>query len=315
MKKIIIIVFAIVLGGLFFGLDSVFAEGESSEIRMTISPPNQKIVLVPGETFTGSINVSNSNDSPSDLKYSVTIDSYSLTRDENGVADYNDIDTDTVTEYNQMMDWIKLGKTEGSVKPNGTDTVPFTIEVPADAPAGGQYATIIVQKDNEASQSGGNGIAIQETVRFAAGIFAEIAGETRKEGSIIENSIPAFIFSSPLRASSVVKNDGNVHTNAKYTLQVWPLFSDEEICTNEEEPTESFIMPETERMHVEECNLPTVGIFRAKQTVEIFGEKSVMEKTIFVCPLWLLFVVVFAIVALVIWAATRVAKNRKSTRG
>ena len=110
-------------------------------------------------------------------------------------------------------------------------------------------------------------------------------------------------------ASSTVKNNGNVHTNAKYTLQVWPLFSDEEICTNEEEPATSLIMPETERMHVEECNLPSVGIFKVKQTVEIFGEKSVAEKTILMCPLWLLFLVLFAIIALVIWIVTKVKKK------
>lgn len=309
MKKLVIAVLMVVLGGLFFRLTGVSAEGENPEMRMTISPPNQKIVLVPGETFNGSIEVSNSNDSPSELKYSVTIGSYGLVRDENGVADYEDIDTDTVTGHNQMMDWIKLDKKSGTVKPNETDVVPFKIEVPNDAPAGGQYATIIVQNDTNDGQAE-KGLNVQEVVRFAASISAEVAGETRKEGAILENNIPAFVFNNPLIASSTVQNSGNVHTDAKYVLQVWPLFSEEEICTNEEEPSESMIMPETERMHTEECNLPAFGIFRARQTVEIFGEKSVAEKTLLVCPLWLLFIVIFAIVALVIWIVTRV-KGKK----
>ena len=319
MKKLVIFALMAVLGGLFFGLNMVSAEEEKNETVMTISPPNQDIVLVPGETFNGSIQVSNSAYSPSDLKYSVTIGSLGLGRDENGAADYEDIDIDTVTSYNQIMDWIKIGKEKGTVKPNETDVVPFTIEVPMDAPAGGQYATIIVQNDTSSEQNvGGNqttggSLSVQEVVRFAAGIYAEVAGETRKEGAILENSIPAFNLSSPLMASSTVRNDGNVHTKAKYTLQVWPLFSDEEICTNEEEATESSIMPETERVHIEECNLPAIGIFRAKQTVEIFGEKSEMEKTILMCPLWLLFLIVFVIVALVIWIVTKV-KGKNSAR-
>lgn len=311
MKKVLVVVtLMLALGGLFFGLEEAFANEEKGMTTMTISPPQQKIVLAPGEKFEGSIEVSNSVNSPSDLKYSVTVGSFGLGKDENGNVDYNDTDVDTVTGYNQMMEWIKLGKTKGSVKPNDTDVVPFTIEVPADAPAGGQYATIIVQNDNNSSeQTGENGFSIQETVRFASSIFAEVAGETRKEGQILENNIPAFAFSSPLMTSSIVKNNGNVHTDAKYVLQVWPLFSEEEVCTNEEEPAESLIMPETERMHVEECNLPPFGIFRARQTVEIFGEKSVMEKTILMCPLWLLFVVIFAIVALVIWLVTKTRKK------
>lgn len=309
MKKILLAGLMLALGGLFFGATGVFADEERPMSTMTISPPQQKIVLVPGEKFEGSIEVSNSVNSPSDLKYSVTIGSFSLGKDENGNVDYNDTDIDTVTGYNQMMEWIKLGKTKGSVKPNDTDIVPFEIDVPADAPAGGQYATIIIQKDDDVSQTEGNSVSIQEVIRFASIIYAEVAGETKKEGAIIENNIPAFVFNNPLMASSTVKNNGNVHTNAKYTLQVWPLFSDEEICTNEEEPATSLIMPETERMHVEECNLPSVGIFKVKQTVEIFGEKSVAEKTILMCPLWLLFLVLFAIIALVIWIVTKVKKK------
>ncbi|MBR3157125.1 hypothetical protein IKF20_01690 [Candidatus Saccharibacteria bacterium] len=315
MKKSIIAVLIIVLGGLFFGALGVTAEEEEEKKEngtiMTISPPRQKIVLVPGETFEGSITVSNAVDSSSALKYSVTIGSFGLHKDENGKSDYEDSDLETVTGYNQIMDWIKLGKEKGTIEPNESDTVPFTITVPSDAPAGGQYATIIVQNDSSAEGSGDGSVSIQNVVRFASTVIAEIAGETRRSGEILENSIPAFVFSSPLPASSTVKNNGNVHTDAKYSLQVWPLFSDEEICTNEEEPTESLIMPETERLHVEECNLPAIGIYRAKQTVEIFGEKSVMEKTIFMCPLWLLFLIVFVIVALVIWIVTK-TKNKKS---
>jgi len=313
MKKLIIVVLMVVLGGLFFGLTGVSAEENEAMPTMTISPPNQRIVLVPGEEFNGSIEVSNSANSPSDLKYSVTVAPYGFVKDENGKTDYEDFDVDTVTSYNQMKDWIKLGKDEGTVKPNEVDVVPFVIEVPEDAPAGGQYAAIIVQNDTNSDKESEGDLSIQETVRFASSIFAEVAGETRMKGAILENNIPAFNLSSPLKASSTVRNDGNVHTNAKYTLQVWPLFSDEEVCTNEENATESLIMPETERVHIEECNLPAIGIFRAKQTVEIFGEKSEMEKTILMCPLWLLFLIVFVIVALVIWIVTKV-KGKNSAR-
>jgi len=313
MKKLIIVVLMVVLGGLFFGLTGVSAEENEAIPTMTISPPNQRIVLVPGEEFNGSIEVSNSANSPSDLKYSVTVAPYGFVKDENGKTDYEDFDVDTVTSYNQMKDWIKLGKDEGTVKPNEVDVVPFVIEVPEDAPAGGQYAAIIVQNDTNSDKESEGDLSIQETVRFASSIFAEVAGETRMKGAILENNIPAFNLSSPLKASSTVRNDGNVHTNAKYTLQVWPLFSDEEVCTNEENATESLIMPETERVHIEECNLPAIGIFRAKQTVEIFGEKSEMEKTILMCPLWLLFLIVFVIVALVIWIVTKV-KGKNSAR-
>ena len=286
----------------FDGMDSV----------MTISPPNQRIVLIPGETFEGSIRVSNSANAKQNLEYSVSIGSYGLLEGEDGRADYTDIDLDTVTNYNQMMSWIKLGKESGRVAPNSFDTIPFTIVVPEDAPAGGQYATIIVQDDTVIEGGGGDGLTIQNIVRFAADIIAEVAGQTREEGEILENSVPSFVLSNQLAATSLVKNSGNVHTDAKYILQVWPLIGNEEVCTNEEDPSTSLIMPETERYHTESCTLPAVGIFRVKQTVSIFGEMSVMEKVIVVCPLWLLFLIILVIVAIIIYlvAQTKARKNK-----
>ncbi len=302
----------VVLGLVFSGAKVFAAQDNKAESIMTISPPKQKILLAPGEKFEGTIKVSNSSNAQQDLKYSVTIGSYGIGKDENGKVDYEMTDVDTVTNYNQIMEWITLGKENGTVAPNETDTIPFTIDVPNDAPAGGQYASIIVQDDtgHEEGQTSGNGVMIQGIVRFASSIIAEVSGETREEGEIIENTLPAFLLNSSLEANSLVKNNGNVHTDAEYILQVWPLFNGEEICTNEEKPETSLILPETERYHVQSCNLPSFGIFRAKQTVKIFGETSTMERVVFVCPLWLLFLIIFIIVALVIWLITKIRANR-----
>ena len=301
---------AVIMVGLLFGVMNASAVDGDNGVVMTISPPKQKIVLVPGETFEGTIQVSNSVNATKNLEYSATIGSYGLDKDENGNTDYNSTDVDTITSYNQMMEWIQLGKDHGSVAPNSTDTIPFTITVPEDAPAGGQYATVLIQNDTKNDEDSGN-VMIESKVRFAASIIAEVAGETRNEGEIIENTIPAFLLNNKMSATATVKNNGNVHTDASFILQVWPLIGDEEICTNEEEPTTKMIMPDTERMHAEECNLPSIGIFKAKQTVKIFGETSVVERMVVVCPLWLLFIIIFAIVALVIWLVTK-SRSRKT---
>lgn len=307
---------AVVFIGLFFSTINVSAMGEDGSVVMTISPPEQDIVLVPGEVYEGTLRVSNSVNASKDLKYSVTIGSYGLDRDENGKASYDSTNISAVTEYNQIMEWIKLGKEHGSVAPNTTDTIPFTITVPEDAPAGGQYATIIVQDDTERDSEADKSIVIEDVVRFAAIILADVAGETRNEGAILENNIPAFMLNNKLAATSTVQNSGNVHTKASYVLQVWPLIGDEEICTNEENPTKHTVMPGTERMNTEEwCDtLPMMGIFRVKQTVKIFGETSVAEKVVVVCPLWLLFIIVFAIVALVIWIVMKSRARKTRTK-
>lgn len=276
---------------------------------MVISPMYQKIILVPGESREMSISISNPNSSQYDLQYTAYVGSFSqgLTQDN------HDVDSTTVTEQNQIMEWITLDKDSGSIAPNETDILTFTINVPYNAPAGGQYASILVQDDTSKTIAGAKNVNIESNVQIMSIIYAEIAGETINTGEIYENYIPTMLLSNKLEATSLVKNTGNVHTDADYTLQVWPMFSDEEICTNEEEPGQSLIMPGMEQFHTETCELPMVGVFRAKQTVKIFGEISIVEKTIFVCPLWLLFLIIFAIIALIMWFFL-IAKKRKTSR-
>lgn len=315
MNKKIKSLIAVVLAGVMIlsGVNVMALDAKKSGQMMTISPPREKMILIPGETYEGSINVSNSSNAEKDLKYSAYVGSFSLREGEDGKTDYNYTDVDTITSYNQVMEWITLGKESGSVAPGSTDALPYTIKVPEDAPAGGQYASIIIRNDTKKDDDGNGNVMIENVVEFAVSILAEVAGETREEGAIIENSIPAFLLNSTLNAGSTVRNDGNVHTDAEYVLQVWPLFSDEEICTNEEDPATSMIMPDSERYHSETCDLPSFGFFKAKQTVKIFGETSIVEKTIIVCPLWLLFVIIFVIVALIIWIVIK-TKDRKRRR-
>lgn len=295
--------------------EAVWAEDNGSDssskmTSMTVSPMNQQIILTPGEVYQGSVKVTNSVDSPGPLKYSVGVGSFSQRADENSVDDYGVIDTQAVSNYNQMMQWITVDPTNGEIQPNDTQVVNFTITVPDDAPAGGQYATLLFQNDSEREEHSGN-VNIESKFQIASIIYADVTGETRNEGKILDNAIPGFLLAGPLKAEAMVENDGNVHTDATYTLQVWPLFSDEEICTNEDKPGKSLVMPETKQYHVEECTLGIAGIYRAKQTVTIFGETSVVEATVFLCPIWLLLVILAVIVVIIVMIVKRVKKGKK----
>lgn len=304
---------AMIAGAWFFCLPvvvlakTVFADSNT----MTVSPTYQKMILTPGEQYRNSITVFNSVNSSRNLKFAVEIGSFSQHANDDSADDYGSVDHVSVSSYNQIMDWISLDMTEGVLAPGEGTRVGYSIDVPEDAPAGGQYATILVVDKTTSGLPGEGNVMIDQSFQFASIIYAEVAGETRQEGAILDNSIPAFLLAGPLETASVVKNNGNVHTDAEYTLQVWPLFGDEEVCTNEEEPETSLILPETERYHTQSCALPAVGIFRAKQIVKIFEETSVLERTVIMCPLWLLFLIVLAIVALIIWLFVR-AKGRKS---
>lgn len=305
---LVVLAVAVLAGQFSGGFLSAYAEENAS--GFTVSPMHQKIVLVPGEKYKASVEVSNPVYATYDLSYTVSVGSFGQYRSDGGVDDYGGVDVSTVTDSNQIMEWIKLDKDSGTVPPNGSDTVSFVIDVPKDAPAGGQYATILVKSDTD--DGGTGGVNVQNVMHIASIVYAEVAGETREEGKILDNSFPSFLTSGPLETASMVRNDGNVHTDAEYTLQVWPLFSGEEICTNEENPDTSLVMPGTERYHSQSCDLPLAGVFNVKQMVKIFGEVSIVEKMIVVCPIWLAFIIVFAVILLIIWLVLKLRSHKSS---
>lgn len=311
-RMIIAISVAILISPIMALTMRVFAEGRS----FALSPMSQKVVLTPGETYEGSIDVINPSKSDSDFHYLATIGAYGVKSDENSVDDYASTTENDITKFNQIVNWIELKNDRGTLAPNETATISFYINVPEDAPGGGQYATILVQEDPQAidipETEDSN---IKEIMQMASIIYAEIAGDTIREGEIIDNNIPAFLLNGQFEATSMVKNNGNVHTDAEYILQVWPLFSDEEICTNEEDPAKSLILPETKRYHAESCTLTAPGIYKVKQIVRIFGEESIAEKTIIYCPIWLLFIILAVIAGIIIWVVMRIrARNNKKSR-
>ena len=256
-----------------------------------VSPMHQIISLTPGETYYGTFKVTNPEQSDADFYYQLSVlpfhvdDSYEVIFENNG-------------DYNQIVDWLQLEWNEGTIPPNETHQIRFKINVPEDAPAGGQYAAIKVSSKLGTADDGG--VSIQNRYEIAHIIYAEVAGETKRQGDITDVSVPSFLFSGNITGSARIKNTGNVHSNVASTLQVFPLFSKEEVFTNEEDPKIGTILPETERTTVltwEET--PSIGIFHVIYNVEYEGVESKVDKMVIVCPLWLLFLIILALFLLI----------------
>lgn len=283
---------------------------ESANSSLTFGPTAQRISLKPGETYRSSVVVSNPAMSTRDTKFMLYITPYSVAND-----DYDPV-FDKAGTYTQIVDWMTLDATEGTVAPNENMEIGFTIKVPEDAPAGGQYAAIVAQDMTGFGENDGGGVQIASIGAVGSVVVADIAGQTREYGEIIENNVPGFVFNPPFSASAGVTNTGNVHTDAKSVLQIWPLFSDEEVYTNEEnEDNTKLVLPDTTRYFFNTWEeAPAIGIFRARQTVTIFGETSINEKIIVLCPLWLLFIIIFLIALLLIWFITVIVKKLRKSK-
>lgn len=275
---------------------------EIPDYRIQISPAKEDIgELKPGETFTGTFKVQNTGSKSFEFKVGVA--PYTVI-DEHYTPDY-----DKSNQYTDIVNWVKFSQETGSVEPNGEVEIAYEVKVPADVPAGGQYALLTAETIGNQNNSNTSGVVTVNRVGMI--LYSNVQGKTRKTGSVIENKVPSFLFNPPVSATSIVENTGNTHANAEYVLQVYPLFGNEEVYTNEENPMKLTILPETQRFNtITWPNAPHLGIFRVKQTVTIFGEVSTVEKTVFLCPIWFMFIVLAIIFCAIFWIVTRIRARR-----
>ena len=285
---------AIMLAALIAFLAVVGLVGEAfASAYITVSPPKQKISLVPGTTTKGTFIISSPSNSSENAEYNITVSPFTIdSKDNSAVYESNG-------DYNKIVDWIKLEWDHGIIHPNETIEVRFTIDTPSDAPAGGQYASIMVGLVNENEES--NAVNIKNKYQIAHLVYADVAGETVQGGDISNVSVPSLMFSGNITASATITNTGNVHANAVHVLKVLPLFGDEEFYTNEESPEETLVMPEATRYTSVSWNeTPSMGIFRVNYKVNFEGVEKEISKVVIICPLWLMFIVVMIIVLIVI---------------
>lgn len=281
------------------------------ENAFTILPMSQNFTLVPGETYTGSITVVNPVNSTSDFAYSVSVSPYNV------IGEDYQADISNVSAYSKITDWITIDNPTGSIKPNESQEINFTINVPADATAGGQYAAIMVSSDPSKQES--EGVSINNVFALGSIIYADVEGEVTHEGSILQNNIPEFSTVTPVAVSALLDNHGNVHENAIFALNVTNALTGEKIFPTDEDQNNHFseiVMPETTRYITRNIdNLPALGIVKVEQTIYYNNEVSTVSKNIVLCPIWFFFLValvIFSIIGFIV-ASVRHHRRKKTT--
>jgi hypothetical protein len=295
--------FALV-GVMFCRSDSVWADGYS----LTMAPMKQNIVINPGDSYETSFRISNAAASTQKTYYKIEVEPFY-------VNEKNEIQFTADGDSGEIVKWIKFDvPTEGELSPNETKEVVFTVDVPKNASAGGQYLSILVSAsgspDTDDKGAKSDSMTIQEIKKMSHLVYAEVTGNVIRTGEIVDSNLPSFLLSGNITGSATVKNTGNTHQDASYTLQVYPLFSNEEVYTNEEEPATFTVLPGRELLsEITWDKTPEVGIFNVVFKGEFGGEKLEITKMIIKCPLWLLFVILFVIFSIVIFFVIKFKKR------
>lgn len=277
-------------------------EEKTPAYRLGIIPTQNNMgLLEPGKTYDGEFKVKNTGRNKTE--YRIDISPYSVEGE-----DYQPV-YDKPSSYTEISDWIKVSKKSGKLEPGSEDIIQYTVSIPNEAQGGAQSAVVVIEMINP--NSGENSTAVEIVQQLGYIIYGNVDGDIIETANIVENKIPSFLFKAPIYAESVVENTGNVYSNAEYTLQVFPLFSDEEVYTTEEDPSKEVIFPETKRYNkVTWEGSPQLGIYRVRQTVKLFDQTSTEEKLVFICPLWFLFICV-AVLFIILFSIIHRLRHRE----
>ena len=219
---------------------------------------------------------------------------------ENGDKTY-----DVMNNYTHLSEWITFDINEGTLEPNETRKVTYRVKVPTGTAGGAQNAAIMVESNDAIDETK----VVSASSRIALILFSQVSGETNACGKILDKNIPGLLLNPPIIASGRVENCGNVDLNVKYAMSVYPIFSDEEIYTNEEDPLVLATLPETRRFtSVDWEGTPSFGLFKVKLDITYAGNTETIEKIVLVCPLWLIVLIIVFVGAMVFWL---VSKNRE----
>ena len=277
----------------------------------TVTPMSQRLSLEAGKTAEGTITIINPNDSAEDLNYKAYVAPYGV------VGEGYEADLTTDSKYNMIKDWITIENPTGTIEPNKTSEIKFKVKVPGNAPAGGQYAAIIITR-NDDTKASENGVAVKDIFEMASLIYADVAGETVRKGEILSNEIPGFVANPPIVLSAQISNEGNIHENATIIIKATNFFTGDVIVEGdtEEHYYSEIIMPETTRYITREISegLPLLGAVKVEQTIYYQGNSSTNEKTVIICPVWFLLLVVASIAAIVAAIVMIVRKHKKKAK-
>ena len=272
----------------------------------TVLPMSQRFALEPGKTYTGKLSIVNPAESTEDFHYVMSVSPYGVTGE-----DY-DVDFATVTNRSEIVKWIKISEPTGSVKPNETKEVEFTITVPEDAAGGGQYALIAVSSNETATAT--EGVAVNNVFELASIVYATVSGETKHEGEILENNVPGFVVKTPVTLSALISNNGNVHEDATFVISVSNAFTGQVILPTEDNEGRynELIMPDTTREITREINnLPALGIIKINQTIYYLGDVKTVEKNVIICPIWFMLLLGVTILAIIGAIVGTVLKHKR----
>lgn len=281
---------------------------ETGDIVLQVSPAEQEIDLAPSQTYTGSFTVENVGRKA--FTFTLTARPYQVSG-----PDYTPVFT-TETAYTTLSTWLTFDQNNLELAPGASAEVTYHVNVPADVPGGGQYAAIIVE-----TRDADDTAAMRIVSQIAVLLYASVSGEQRLEGSLLDQQLPNFLLGSPFTSVVTVENTGNLDFDLTHTLTITDFFTGRTIVdqstVNPDDTRAGFaeqvVLPVTTRTStLTWSGAPALGLFRARQTVSFLDQTYDLEQVVFLCPVWLVGLLIVFILLFFVWLALRLRRHYQS---
>ena len=243
------------------------ATASDGAIEMTVSPTKQQLSLQPGQQSEGKFSVLNTGEEQFTFKlyaspYFVANEQYDPVFNEE-------------SSRTQISRWVTMSEDEITLQPGEKHDVGYTVNVPTDVPAGGQYAVIFAETTDESSGEG----SIIAKKRVGMLVYGTVAGDTRDGGEIASSDIGWWQQSAPVTANMRIKNTGNTDFEAITKMTVTSLFGKKVYESSE---AENVILPDTTRSVDLTWDNASIGIYTVETTANFLDDTHAHKQLVLV---------------------------------
>lgn len=267
---------AVVVGivGIFVTADST-ALAQEPDQGLTITPLREQIRATAGASKVGKVMISNRTSA--DMVVDMSVEKFSV-KNKSYEYVFGNVDNE----------WVQiLADKQLILKPNEEREVTYRITVPAYAPSGGYYYTILASMNIP-------GVVTSE-LRVASLLYLTVDGSGIARTATVGNStLPELTMTPQLAYTFTAENTGNVHVAATGFSEVRGLFTDRFA-----EQATSLLMPKTDRILSGSAVLPWIpGVYEVTYGfTNEKGDKTTATSQVVYVPLWCIIALTIAVFA------------------
>ncbi len=194
---------------------------DRSQLSLSVTPPLIQLSLAPGQTWSSTLKVVNTNEYELPLYASMAV---LETNGDEGQSKFTPVLEGS--ETSTLANWVKLGTNDFKITEEKSFDLPFTITVPEDASPGGHYAAIIIGSQPLGEAPEGASISVSSSISTL--LFLRVAGDVVEKGTIREFTTEDNFYSRPnVKFLLRFENSGNVHIQPQGEIVITNMWGKE----------------------------------------------------------------------------------------